>query len=60
MQNTIPSPPAAAAQPVCVACLGDQLDPATRTTCLRCCGTGIDPDPQAPANVIPLPARSAL
>ena len=53
-----PQPPASA--PICVLCLGEQKDPATRTTCLRCCGSGLDPDPAAPANVIPLPARSAL
>jgi hypothetical protein len=56
--TTIPDHTPAAA-PICVACLGDQLDPATRETCLRCCGTGLDPDPEAPANVISLPVRSA-
>jgi hypothetical protein len=56
--NTIPDqPPAAAQAPICVLCLGEQLDPATRTTCLRCLGTGLDPDPDAPASVLPLPAR---
>lgn len=34
--------------PICVACVGEQLDPATLTTCLRCCGTGLDPDPADP------------
>ena len=37
--------------PICVVCLGDQIDPAAREPCLRCCGTGLDPDPLAPAGI---------
>jgi hypothetical protein len=55
--NTIPDqPPTGAQPPVCVACVGDGTDPATRQMCLRCMGTGLDPDPAAPAGLEQLAA----
>jgi hypothetical protein len=56
MTDTLPEQANAAQTPICVACVGDGTDPATREMCLRCLGTGLDPDPDAPANVIPLAA----
>jgi len=51
MKTTIPDqPPAVAQPPICVACVGDDTDPAGGA-CLRCCGTGTDPDPAAPSGI---------
>jgi len=55
MTETIPQ---ATPPPLCVACVGDSTDPATRQPCQRCKGTGIDPDPAAPTGIIPLSAAS--
>jgi hypothetical protein len=56
MTDTLPERPAPAAEhsPICVACLGERTDPATGDLCLRCRGRGIDPDPAAPAGIVPL------
>jgi hypothetical protein len=45
--------------PICMACLGDCIDPATGQPCPRCDATGCDPDPAAPSGVLPLPAGTA-
>jgi hypothetical protein len=45
--------PAATPDPVCVACVGEGTDPATGLPCLRRRGTGTDPDPAAPAGIVP-------
>jgi len=49
MRTAIPDE--AAAAPICVACVGDGTDPATRDMCLRCMGTALDPDPAAPTGI---------
>jgi hypothetical protein len=45
-------PGQAPAVPICVACVGDGIDPATGGPCLRCKGSRTDPDPLA-AVVVP-------
>jgi hypothetical protein len=52
-----PAPPEPAV-PVCVACLGDRAD-ADGGLCKRCRGTGRDPDPMAPAGIVPLPRAAS-
>jgi hypothetical protein len=52
MTSRLPDPPAPA--PICVACVGDGFNP-DGGPCLRCGGSTVDPDPQAPAGVVPLP-----
>jgi hypothetical protein len=42
--------PAAAQDPICVACVGDGANP-DGGPCLRCRGTGADPDPAAPTGI---------
>jgi hypothetical protein len=50
--NKMPDPPACA--PVCVLCLGDGFNP-DGGVCPRCHGSTVDPDPRAPAGIVPLP-----
>jgi len=50
MTDRIPEPAPIAAEPVCVACVGDRASP-DGGPCLRCKGTGTDPDPLAPTGI---------